>query len=219
MEEDGFPIATKKELRSEETKRSIIAASMKLFGERGYESVTIREIAKEAGCSHTTIYIYFKDKEALLHALSMQPLQQLKTVLDGIADDAFLSSDQKIQRLNERFIRFCLDNRSMYVIFFEAKSARVDILEPDLEINRLRNQMFNIIVQLLKTNLNLPEGEELLSFSRIYFYMLRGIVGTYTHSEETVDSIMSRLSTTFDHAFEALLFGFGKQISERRAEK
>ncbi len=206
-------------MRSEETKRSIVAAAGKLFGERGYEAVTIREIASEAGCSHTTIYIYFQDKVALLHALSMQPLQQLKAELDTIADNAFLSSDEKLQRLNERFIRFCLENRSMYAIFFEVKSVRVDELEPDLEINRLRNQMFNIILQLLKTNLNLPEGEQLLSFSRIYFYMLRGIVGTYTLSEETVDSIMSRLSSTFDDAFEALLFGFGKQLSERRAEK
>ncbi|MGO4344582.1 TetR/AcrR family transcriptional regulator [Paenibacillus sp. MCAF9] len=211
-------IATKKEIRAEETKRAIIAAAEKLFGERGYDSVSIREIAKEAGCSHTTIYIYFQDKEALLHALSMQPLQLLKGELDTLAKDALLSADEKLKRMNDLFIRFCLNNRSMYAIFFEVKSSRVDELEPELEINRVRNQMFNVIVQLLKTNLNLPEGEQLLSCSRIYFYMLRGIVGTYTHSEESVDAIFSRLSTTFDHAFEALLIGFDKQINERRID-
>ncbi|WP_255314425.1 TetR/AcrR family transcriptional regulator [Bacillus sp. FJAT-26390] len=203
-------------MRSEETKRSIIAAAEKLFGERGYESVTIREIAKEAGCSHTTIYIYFQDKEALLHALSMQPLQQLKVKLDALVVDGFLTSDEKLQRLSEQFIRFCLENRSMYAIFFEVKSVRVDEAEPELEINRMRNQMFNIIVQVLKTNLNLTEGEQLLSFSRIYFYMLRGIVGTYTLSEETVDSIMTRLSNTFHVAFESLLLGFNAQLQESR---
>jgi len=149
----------------------------------------------------------------------MQPLQLLKVELDTLANDAYLSSDEKLGRMNDLFIRFCLNNRSMYAIFFEVKSTRVDELEPELEINRVRNQMFNIIVQLLKTNLNLPEGEQLLSCSRIYFYMLRGIVGTYTHSEESVDAILSRLSSTFDDAFEALLIGFDKQLKNRRADK
>ncbi|MDQ8733869.1 TetR/AcrR family transcriptional regulator [Paenibacillus sp. LHD-38] len=211
-------MAAKKEQRSEETKRSIISAAEKLFGEKGYEAVTIREIAKEAGCSHTTIYIYFQDKEALLHALSIPMLLQLNAALDTLAADAFLSADEKLRRMNERFIRFCLDHRSMYTLFFEAKSARSDEPASGLEVNRLRNHMFNIIIQLLKTNLNLSEGEQILSCSRIYSYMLRGIISTYTHSEESVDSIMSRLSPSFDDAFEALIFGFGRQINERRAD-
>lgn len=192
----------------------IIAAAERLFGERGYEAVTIREIAKEAGCSHTTIYIYFQDKEALLHALSMQPLEQLKQTLDRVAEADSLSPSLKLQRLNELFIRFCLENRSMYAIFFEVKSVRVDEPRPELEINRLRNQMFNTLVQLLRSELELEEGEQLLGCSRIYFYMLRGIVGTYTHSEESVEAIMDRLSTTFDDAFEALLHGFRMQLNK-----
>lgn len=211
-------MASKKEQRSEETKRLIISAAEKLFAEKGYEAVTIREIAKEAGCSHTTIYIYFQDKEALLHALSMPRLLQLNAALNTLAADAFLSADEKLRRLNEQLIRFCLDNRSMYALFFEAKPVPIDEPESDLEVNRLRNQMFNIVVQLLRTNLNLSEDDRLLSCSRIYFYMLRGIIGTYTHSEESVESIMDRLSPTFNDAFEALLFGFGKQINDRRVE-
>nr|WP_028612408.1 TetR/AcrR family transcriptional regulator [Paenibacillus harenae] len=212
-------MASKKELRSEETKRSIVAAANKLFAERGYDAVTIREIAKEAGCSHTTIYIYYQDKEALLHALSMQPLEHLKSSLDAVSVDETLLPADKLRMLNGLFIRFCLENRSMYTIFFEVKSGRVDIPEPDLAINRLRNQMFNIILKLLQNSLEIPEDEQLLAFSRIYFYMLRGIVGTYTLSEESVDAIMDRLSPTFEDAFEALLYGFTKQIDERGAAK
>ncbi|MGZ4164968.1 MAG: TetR/AcrR family transcriptional regulator, partial [Tumebacillaceae bacterium] len=51
---------SKKELKSEETKRAIVSAAGQLFADRGYEAVTMREIAKAAGCSHTTIYIYYK---------------------------------------------------------------------------------------------------------------------------------------------------------------
>jgi AcrR family transcriptional regulator len=68
--------------RSEETKNSIITAAQKLFAEQGYDTVTMREIAKEAGCSHTTIYIYFKDKVALLNQLAMPSLLELKLLME-----------------------------------------------------------------------------------------------------------------------------------------
>lgn len=154
----------------------------------------------------------------MLHALSMGPLQQLKGTLDALVADAYLSSDEKLLRLNAKFIQFFLDNKSMYAIFFESNFVMTNEEEAELPIHRLRNQIFNIIVQLLRTQLNLPEGEQLLHCSRIYFYMLRGIVGTYSESEESVESIMGRLSTTFDHAFEALMLGFGMQLQERKNE-
>lgn len=72
-------MSSKQEQRSEETKRSILAAAGLLFASRGYDSVTMREIAKEAGCSHTTIYIYFKDKEALLQQLSLPRFKTWRT--------------------------------------------------------------------------------------------------------------------------------------------
>jgi AcrR family transcriptional regulator len=87
-------VASKQELRSEETKRSILAAAGNLFAVRGYDAVTMREIAKEAGCSHTTIYIYFKDKEALLHQLSMPPLLSLMERMETLLDQKALPDEQ-----------------------------------------------------------------------------------------------------------------------------
>ena len=76
---------SKQEQRSEETKKQILQSAGKLFAKKGYDAVTIREIAKDAGCSHTTIYLYFKDKEALLHQLSMPSLQKLHQQLQQIS--------------------------------------------------------------------------------------------------------------------------------------
>ncbi|WP_138755851.1 TetR/AcrR family transcriptional regulator [Paenibacillus sinopodophylli] len=210
-------ITIKKDQRAEETKQSIIAAAEKLFRDKSFEDITIRQIAKEAGCSHTTIYIYFQDKESLLHTLSLQPMQLLQASLDKLSGDVFLAADEKLRRFNEQYIRFCLDNRSMYSIFFQARSTLVNEVEvePELEVNKLRQQMFQMISQLLRTNLNLSDSEDLLSCSQIYFYMLHGIVGTYTQSEDNVDSIMKRLSPTFNAAFEALLLGFGKKMDDK----
>lgn len=55
-----------------DTKQAIIDAAARLFEEHGYEQVSLRNIARELGCSPTTIYIYFENKEALLLELVKQ---------------------------------------------------------------------------------------------------------------------------------------------------
>ncbi len=207
---------SKQELRSEETKRSILAAAGMLFAERGFNTVTMREIAKEAGCSHTTIYIYFKDKEALLHQLAMSPLEQLKQLLEGIADHTDYTPEHKLKAITREMIHFCLQNRNMHELFFMVRSTQVTVTEPGTELNKIRNALFALLMKVVQECVPLPTGsEQLLSFSRIYFYTLQGMIGTYIHSEESVEELMDRLGSTFDEAVEVLLIGFATKMNKR----
>lgn len=43
----------------------ILTSAMYLFATKGYDSTTLDEIAKDAGCSHGLLYHYFKDKNGL----------------------------------------------------------------------------------------------------------------------------------------------------------
>ncbi|WP_432774557.1 TetR/AcrR family transcriptional regulator [Brevibacillus gelatini] len=201
-------MATRQEIRSEETKRAILAAATELFAKRGFDAVSIREIAKAAGCSHTTLYIYFKDKEALLHQLSKGPLQSLAEQIERTLADEALSPRAKLREISRQFIRFCLGNRNMYTLFFMVKASRIDVEEPEKELQALRTHLFGLLRRAVL--LALPEEvaeEEALAFARIYFYTLHGIVGTYTHSEEPLDSLLERLSPTFELAVDVILAG------------
>lgn len=62
----------------------ILDAARELFVEKGVEAVTMREIAKNIGYSPTTIYLYFKDKESLLHALCVLDFEQFGAGLNEI---------------------------------------------------------------------------------------------------------------------------------------
>lgn len=205
---------TKQEIRSEETKRSILQAAGQLFSTRGYDSVTMREIAKAAGCSHTTIYIYFKDKEALLHQLSMGPLAELKEQLTAILNEPGPVPEEKLTRISEEMIRFYLANRSMYEIFFTVRSVRVDEPNPTTELNRMRNSLFALLQQGVEMCLPVPHtAEQVLAYSRIYFYTLQGIMATYANSEESGEQLMERLGATFREAIEVLLIGFTHKLT------
>ncbi len=197
--------------RAEETKQTILTAAEKLFVKKGFDAVSIREIAKEAKCSHTTIYLYFKDKEALLHELSMPSLEKLYDSIRKITDTASKTAEAKLKEISHLFIRFCLTNKNMYTIFINEKSSRVDEVDPNLEINKIRIRLFSLIQQTLGECIKIKSDEQLLAFSRIYFYNLYGILSTYSYQHEPTEVLIERLTPTFDLSVEVLLSGF-KQI-------
>ncbi len=199
----------RQEIRSEETRRAILAAAGTLFAERGFDAVTMREIARTAGCSHTTIYLYFKDKEALLHHLSMEPLQSLHRQMEAVLRDRTLAPADSLQAVTRAFVRFCLANQNMYTIFFMAKASRVDEETPALEVQQIRNRLFGLLRQAVRACLppDTPD-DRVLAYTRIYFFTLHGIIGTYTHSDEPLDHLLERLEPTFDLAWEVMLAGF-----------
>jgi AcrR family transcriptional regulator len=204
---------TKQELRSQETKRDIIKAAGQLFASRGFDSVTMREIAKVAGCSHTTIYIYFKDKEDLLHKLSMPPLETLKIQIESISLQMDLTPEEKLKTISLKFIHFCLLHRNIYTTFIGVKASRVDLEESMSEINKMRISLFKLLEKALRYCFVIERNDELLlMYSRIYFFTLHGIVSTYTHSEEPLESMMERLLPTFEESLEVLLIGIKEKL-------
>lgn len=207
-------LKNKKLLRSEETKQAILIEASKLFAKKGFDAVSIREIAKEAQCSHTTIYLYFKDKETLLHELSMPTLKKLYNHMSEITASRSYTAELKLKKLSLFFINFCLKNKSMYTIFINAKSSRVDELDPDLEINKLRIQLFSLIKETLGQYLKMENKEKLLDFSRIFFYNLYGVLSTYSYQHEPTEVLMKRLTPILDLSIEVLLSGFKTSLKE-----
>src|ERR687891_1363745 len=55
--------------RSEDRPREICAAALEVFTEKGFAAARLEEIAKRAGVSKGTLYLYFKDKEDLFRAV------------------------------------------------------------------------------------------------------------------------------------------------------
>jgi AcrR family transcriptional regulator len=69
-----------------DTKAEILAAARRLFAEEGFESVSMRRIASEAGVDPSLIHHYFGSKDELFMAaieLPMDPAPEVEAVLKG----------------------------------------------------------------------------------------------------------------------------------------
>jgi AcrR family transcriptional regulator len=92
------------------TKNRILDAASRLFIERGYSSVTVEDIALEAGVAHQTVYAVFRTKLAVAQSIIWSSFRT--EGIDELMAQARESSDLEdhirlgalmARRLNERF--------------------------------------------------------------------------------------------------------------------
>ena len=68
----------------EELRAAILAAARELFVRQGYESFSMRKLAEKLGCSHGTIYLYFKSRQQLFDSLVEDSFARLSGALDRL---------------------------------------------------------------------------------------------------------------------------------------
>ena len=57
-----------RELKKEQTRQLIAGTAWRLFADRGFDSVTVAEIAREAQVAEATVFNYFRSKEDLFYS-------------------------------------------------------------------------------------------------------------------------------------------------------
>jgi AcrR family transcriptional regulator len=103
---------TRREQNVEQTRELILDAAREVFVASGYESTSIREVARRAGISHGTIYLHFRDKDDLLFQVSEDEFGRLLGRLRALP-----RTQDPVQRLGDAlraFGLYGLDNPHQY---------------------------------------------------------------------------------------------------------
>jgi AcrR family transcriptional regulator len=70
-------VAERREEEKERRRAEIIDAAERLYAEKGWDAVTVDQVAKSARLSRALVYVYFRDKEELLFAIGERAMRTL----------------------------------------------------------------------------------------------------------------------------------------------
>jgi len=117
-----------RERKKQQTRQAILEAASSLFDERGFETVTVAEVAQAADVSEGTVFNYFPTKEDLFYG-QMEDFEA--TLLEAIRDRPAGQPVSKAfaRALLERSSRLASEDRAELI----AKAARTIDASPSLQ--------------------------------------------------------------------------------------
>ncbi|MEZ4308436.1 MAG: TetR/AcrR family transcriptional regulator [Polyangiaceae bacterium] len=110
--------------------RALRTEALALLAEVGPEALTLREVARRAGVSHTAPYRHYPDKRALLTAIAVEATdllaETLRTALAGAGPDL----RSRFLAAGHAYVRFSVDHRARFRTMF--LTSEIDPTSPEL---------------------------------------------------------------------------------------
>lgn len=96
--------------------REIMQSALALFADKGYDTTSIRDIAKAAGVNIAMISYYFGSKEKLLEAIFQISIKNIRDKLEKIVRDKEANPVDKIEQIIDTYIDAIGENRNFHLL-------------------------------------------------------------------------------------------------------
>lgn len=164
----------------ENTKDKILEKALEMFGKKGYDAVSIRNLTREVGIRESSFYNHYRSKEALLEEIFMIMDKELgKNKLNAVQIDRLTDEMDLASYLNSGIDRFMarwnkpFASKVWAVVSMEQyrnpKAARLILTETERTINML-STAFLFFQQKKK----MKEGDPAL-YAHLYGFSIRAI--------------------------------------------
>jgi AcrR family transcriptional regulator len=180
----------------------ILIIAERLFGEKGFDGTSVRDIAQAAGVNLAMISYYFGSKEKLLVAVIEFRSEYTYGILEELNKDQSLSPWGKIDRLVEFYVDRILNNLPFHNIMHqEATSFRSEEIKEKIITLKMRN--------LEQINKIITDGQEKKLFRQVDIAMtvgtIMGTILTYTQSRTYSCNILAIREDEDDDVFREKL--------------
>lgn len=136
-------ISDRKEREKEMRREDIIDTAEKLFFEKGYENITMADIAEGAELARSTLYLYFKNKNEIYLAISVRGTEILNKMFRECYNKG-KTGIEKIEMLMMAFYRFYKEYPDYYNVNWSPYKVLPDHDLPKMEeIKRIRMEGFS----------------------------------------------------------------------------
>jgi len=130
-------------------KNALINAGIKILSQEGLHGLSLRSAAQRAGVSHSAPYSHFKDKQALIAAISTKGLYLIYEKLSQIAEQ---KEEQPLEQLHEvawGYTEFALENIGLFKLIF---SSAIEREHEYPEFVTISHRNFDLIVKVIENS-------------------------------------------------------------------
>jgi len=128
--------------------KDIVEASLEIIGEKGIQTLTIKNISKKVGISEPAIYRHFESKtQILLAILDFFIVNNKKIIQQDTAEDK--SVKEIIELLFENFIKTFINHPYLISVIFSEEIFRNDAVFKE-KTSQIINDNYRLISNLIK---------------------------------------------------------------------
>jgi len=99
-------------------KNALLDAGERLLVEKGVTAISLRDVARSAGVSHTAPYRHFSNKAALLRELARRGFEELNRELDNAGVRNLPGPEQQLVEISVTYVAFALANHEKLRLMF-----------------------------------------------------------------------------------------------------
>lgn len=150
------------------TKSKILTSAENLFARKGYDAVSVLEIANDAGISKSLIFHHFKNKQNILISLVESKLKIIEAKINEIIESDEITAKNKLCKFISIYTQLLMEHSATFKILFrEVVNANQNISKVIVSHNA---NVANVIKRIIQTGLE--KGEIKNSVDPDYFAIL-----------------------------------------------
>ena len=98
-------VVTRREEEKERRRGEILDAAEALYAKKGWDALTVDQVARSARLSRALVYVYFKDKEDLLFAIGERAMRMLSERFIAASEGAVAGMD-KVEAMGRAYMGY-----------------------------------------------------------------------------------------------------------------
>lgn len=158
-----------------EKREEIIQTAIYFFGEKGYFSTSMQDIAKECGISKGTLYNFFESKEDLLVQVIDSGYQKMMENIRIVDYDSSLTPKERLVKKIEMQFEVIVPNKNFIVM-----TLKSFIPSSNPQVSWLMDKVYAVMTVWYKESILEAFGSQAEPYIWDFTLMLQGMVKEYT---------------------------------------
>ena len=147
-------------------KNALIKAGTEILASEGLGGLSLRKVAKQAGVSHAAPYAHFKDKQALIAAISTEGFKQLHSQIESVKKTYQANPGSLLIETAWAYVQFALNEPDRFKLMFSSALEKEKEYPDFVEISQKNFRQLVDIVEICQgANILKSADSELIALS------------------------------------------------------